>query len=95
MAAFTATASSVCYQINHPFEDIEVKRNADTILDDQLRRRRNKAMINTGSMCDPYIPLELKRSSSPGASLEVIARHGFGAVHPHQVRPHPAGHGPV
>ena len=68
---------SVCYQINHPFEDIEVKRNADAILDDQLRRRRNKAMINTGSMCDPYIPLEETLQLTRRA-LEVIARHGFG-----------------
>jgi len=68
---------SVCYRINHPFEDIEVKRNADVILDDQLRRRRKKAMIHTGSMCDPYIPpedeLRLTRKC-----LRVIARHGFG-----------------
>ena len=68
---------SVCYQINHPFEDIEVKRDADKILDDQLRRRRNKAMINTGSMCDPYIPLENELKLTRRA-LEVIARHGFG-----------------
>jgi len=68
---------SVCYQINHPFEDIEVKRDADKILDDQLRRRRRKAMINTGSMCDPYIPLESELRLTRRA-LEVIARHGFG-----------------
>ena len=68
---------SVCYQINHPFEDIEVKRNADAILDDQLRRRRNKAMINSGSMCDPYIPLEAELRLTRRC-LEVIARRGFG-----------------
>ncbi len=68
---------SVCYQINHPFEDIEVKRDADRILDDQLRRRRKKAMISTGSMCDPYIPLESELKLTRRA-LEVIALHGFG-----------------
>ncbi len=68
---------SVCYQINHPFEDIEVKRNADRILDNQLRRRRKKSMIHTGSMCDPYIPLETELQLTRRA-LEVIARHGFG-----------------
>jgi DNA repair photolyase len=68
---------SRCYQINHPFEDIEVKRNADTILDDQLRRRRNKAMIASGGMCDPYIPLENELRLTRRC-LEVIARHGFG-----------------
>ncbi|MBE0601189.1 MAG: radical SAM protein [Firmicutes bacterium] len=68
---------SVCYQINHPFEDIEVKRDADRILDSQLRRRRRKAMIHSGSMCDPYIPLESELRLTRRA-LEVIARHGFG-----------------
>ena len=76
-AAFTATAAVCCYQINHPFEDIEIKRDADRILDDQLRRRRKKAMINTGSMCDPYIPLESEQKLTRRA-LQVIARHGFG-----------------
>lgn len=68
---------SRCYQINHPFEDIEVKRNADQLLDDQLRRRRRRAMIHTGSMCDPYIPLE-KELALTRRCLEVIARRGFG-----------------
>ncbi len=68
---------SVCYQINHPFEDIEVKRNAEQILDGQLRRRRSKAMIHTGSMCDPYIPLENELRQTRKC-LEVIARRGFG-----------------
>lgn len=68
---------SVCYQINHPFEDIEVKRDADRILDDQLRRRRQKAMIHTGSMCDPYIPLE-EELRLTRRCLEAVARHGFG-----------------
>jgi len=68
---------SRCYQINHPFEDIEVKQNAPEILDDQLRRRRKKAMIHTGSMCDPYIPLEDELLLTRRC-LQVIARHGFG-----------------
>ncbi len=68
---------SVCYQIHHPFEDIEVKRNAAAILDDQLRRRRGPAMIQSGSMCDPYIPLE-KELRLTRQCLEVILRRGFG-----------------
>ncbi len=68
---------SVCYQIHHPFEDIEVKRGAAAILDDQLRRRRKRAMIHTGSMCDPYIPLE-EELRLTRQCLEVILRHGFG-----------------
>ena len=68
---------SRCYQISHAFEDIEVKRGADAILDGQLRRRRKKAIIHTGSMCDPYIPLE-KELLLTRRCLEIIARHGFG-----------------
>lgn len=68
---------SVCYQINHPFEDIQVKRNAPAILDDQLQRRRKKAMISTGSMCDPYIPLE-EELQFTRQCLQIILRHGFG-----------------
>ena len=31
---------SDCYQINHPFEDIEVKAHALEILEQELQRRR-------------------------------------------------------
>jgi len=33
---------SDCYQMNHDFEDIEVKRNAPLILESQLRRKRKR-----------------------------------------------------
>jgi DNA repair photolyase len=68
---------SVCYQINHNFEDIEVKRNAPRILEEQLRRRRKPCMIGTGSMCDPYIPLEDELQITRQC-LAVIERYGFG-----------------
>jgi DNA repair photolyase len=68
---------SACYQINHDFEDIEVKRNAPQILEEQLRRRRRPCMIGTGSMCDPYIPLE-EELQATRKCLELIERHGFG-----------------
>lgn len=68
---------SVCYQINHEFEDIEVKRNAPQILEDQLRRRRKPCMISTGSMCDPYIPLE-EELQMTRQCLALIEKHGFG-----------------
>lgn len=41
---------STCYHIEHEFEDIEVKENAIELLDEALRRKRNKCMIGTGSM---------------------------------------------
>ena len=49
---------SLCYQINHPFEDIEVKENAPSLLEKALKTRKKPCMIGTGSMSDPYIPIE-------------------------------------
>ena len=46
--------------MEHAFEDIEVKENAIELLKDALTRKRKKCMIGTGSMTDPYIPLEMK-----------------------------------
>ena len=68
---------SKCYQIDHDFEDIEVKRNAAKILEAQLNRKRKPCMISTGSMCDPYIHLE-NEIKLTRECLEIINRYGFG-----------------
>lgn len=68
---------SVCYHIEHDFEDIEVKANAIELLEDALRRKRSKCMIGTGSMTDPYIPLEMKLQHVRKA-LTLAERLGFG-----------------
>ena len=68
---------SRCYQMDHDFEDIEVKKNAPKLLEDALRRKRNKCMIITGSMCDPYIHLEEKLRYTRRC-LEIILAYGFG-----------------
>ena len=68
---------SHCYQINHDFEDIEIKRNAIKILEAQLKRKRKPCMIGTGSMCDPYIHIE-EELGLTRASIELIERYGFG-----------------
>lgn len=70
---------STCYQIDHDFEDIEVKENAIELLENTLKRKRNKAMIGTGSMTDPYMPLE-KQFRLTRQALEVIDKYGFGAT---------------
>ena len=44
---------SLCYQMNHPFEDIEVKENALPLLEQALKAKRKKCMIGTGAMSDP------------------------------------------
>ena len=68
---------SACYQMEHDFEDVEVKRNAPELLEDALRRKRSRCMIGTGSMCDPYLPLE-RTERLTRRCLEIIDRHGFG-----------------
>ncbi|MBU3210027.1 SPL family radical SAM protein [Clostridium algidicarnis] len=68
---------SRCYQINHSFEDIEVKTNAPKLLEDALRRKRKKCMVATGAMCDPYIHLE-ESLRNTRKCLEIINTYGFG-----------------
>lgn len=68
---------SRCYQMNHDFEDIEVKINAPEVLEDALRRRRKKCMIGTGAMSDPYIHLEEKLGNTRKC-IELIYSYGFG-----------------
>lgn len=68
---------SKCYQINHLFEDIEVKENATILLEQALIRKKTKCMIGTGSMTDPYIHLE-KKLENTRKCLELIYKYGFG-----------------
>lgn len=70
---------SRCYQINHPFEDIEVKQNAAELLEEKLFKKRRKCMIGTGAMCDPYMHCEAELGLMCRC-LEIIRRHGFGVA---------------
>ena len=70
-------ARSHCYQMQHDFEDIEVKENTLELLEDALKRKRKPCMIGTGAMGDPYIPLERELRIMRGA-LELIDRYDFG-----------------
>lgn len=70
---------SRCYHMEHAFEDIEVKENAIELLENTLRRKRKKCMIGTGSMTDPYIPLELEIGNVRKA-LSLIEEYGFGCT---------------
>jgi len=70
---------SKCYQFTHPFEDIEVKRNAPELLERALRSKRQKCMIGTGSMSDPYMHCE-EELRLTRRCLEIIRKYGFGAA---------------
>lgn len=70
---------SVCYNFNHQFEDIEVKKNAPELLESILKSKRKKCMIGTGSMSDPYMPIESELQLTKKC-LEIIYKYGFGAT---------------
>lgn len=70
---------SRCYQFTHPFEDIEVKRNAPELLEKALRSKRKKCMIGTGAMCDPYMHCE-EELGLTRRCLEIIDRYEFGVA---------------
>lgn len=72
-------ARSVCYDMKHDFEDIEVKTNAPAMLEAELMRKRKKGMIGTGAMCDPYLHIESTLKYTR-ACLEIIERQGFGVT---------------
>jgi DNA repair photolyase len=67
---------SECYQIEDFDGEVLVKANAIELLTQELARKRVKGTIGTGSMHDPYMPLE-KEVNLTGRALQVMARFGF------------------
>ena len=70
---------SLCYNMTHEFEDIEVKQNAPQLLEKALISKRRKCMIGTGSMSDPYMHIEESLQLTKQC-LEVIEHYGFGVT---------------
>lgn len=66
---------SDCYQIED-FKDTLVKINALELLAKELASKRVKGIIGTGSMNDPYAPVEKQYRLMRGA-LEIIERFRF------------------
>lgn len=66
---------SECYRIDN-FADIQVKVNALDLLRKELPRKRQVGTIGTGSMNDPYMPIEAERNLT-GRALGIIADHRF------------------
>jgi DNA repair photolyase len=67
---------SECYQIEDFNHDVLVKVNAIDLLRRELHGKRILATIGTGSMNDPYMPLEAEVQLTHRA-LEVIAGYGY------------------
>jgi DNA repair photolyase len=63
--------------MEHDFEDVEIKINAPDLLEEKLRSKRKRCMIGTGSMSDPYIPID-ESLAITRACLEIIYKYGFG-----------------
>ena len=68
---------SKVYNMKHDFEDIEVKENSLRLLKKALQKKKEKVMIGTGSMSDPYIPLE-RDLNYTRESLKLILKYGHG-----------------
>lgn len=66
---------SECYQIEN-FEDIIIKINAPRLLEQRLSKMRKRATIGSGSMSDPYIPVE-KKYKLTRECLEIIDKYRF------------------
>ena len=67
---------SQCYGIDRFDQDVLVKTNAIDLLRDELSRKRVKGTIGTGSMNDPYMPIE-KHEKLTQRALEAIALFRF------------------
>ncbi len=67
---------STCYGIEN-FSDILIKENALELLEWELRSKRKKGTVGTGSMNDPYMPIEKKMQLTRGA-LVLIKKYRFG-----------------
>ena len=66
---------SDCYQIEN-FNDTLVKVNALELLKKELPSKRVKGTVGTGSMNDPYAPVEKQYQLTRGA-LELFIEHAF------------------
>ena len=67
---------SECYGIND-ISTISVKKNAlDLLVQELIRKRKNRATIGTGSMNDPYMPVE-KDLQMTRKALQIIAKEKY------------------
>jgi DNA repair photolyase len=65
--------------MGHDFDDIEIKANAPALLEHTLKYARTKRMVHTGSMSDPYQPVEMETGLMRKA-LSIIHAYGFGVT---------------
>jgi len=69
---------SECYGVEN-FDEVRAKENALAVIERELKSKRNKGVIGTGAMSDPYNPFERELRLTRGA-LELINKYGFGVA---------------
>jgi len=69
---------SECYKVED-FDRVRAKANALTLIEQELKSKRKTGVIGTGSMSDPYNPLE-KDHRLTRSALALIHRYGFGVA---------------
>lgn len=69
---------SECYR-NDDFEKIKVKKDALSLVENELRKKIKTGVIGTGAMSDPYNPLEEKLLLTRDA-LKLIDKYNFGVA---------------
>lgn len=69
---------SSCYGIER-FDEVCKKENALRLIEENLRSKRKKGVVATGSMSDPYNPFEKEEKLTRGA-LKLLDTYEFGAA---------------
>ena len=69
---------SLCYRIEN-FDQIRAKQDALRIIRADLLKKRNRGVVATGAMSDPYNPLEEEHKLTRNA-LELLNAYRFGAA---------------
>jgi len=74
-ACIYCDSRSECYQLGE-LSDIRYKINAPELLNKELKSKRKKGTIGTGSMNDPYMPAEIK-FKLVSKCLKIISNYNY------------------
>ena len=66
MVCIYCDSRGACYQMDHDFQDVAVKVNGLSLLEEAPRRKRRPTMVGFGFMSDPYMPLERELRQTRG-----------------------------
>ncbi len=67
---------SECYRVEN-FDDVRAKENALSLIEKELKSKRQTGVVGTGAMSDPYNPFEKEYGLTRGA-LVLINKYGYG-----------------